>query len=197
MVAMRPDLPEQDHGDVLKFRPSSGTVAGYTGIVLMIVLAVYLVSADPGRGSVQVALGLGALAVLFWVSLVRPRAEVVDGVLVIRNMVRDVHVPLAAIDLVDVRHTLDVWVDDRRFTCIGIGYPLTESRKKAGRTGNTSTQRHGGGYPGMVASRIEQLAQAARYDAGTGAAEVRHTWAWPEIALFALLLGGLVATSLG
>lgn len=187
------ELPEPDADEVTRFRPSGGTLSGYVGIVLVLAIAAYLVVSDPGLGSARVALGLGVLALLFWVSLVRPRAEAHPETLVIRNMFRDAHIPLAAIDLVGVRQTLDVWVDDQRYTCIGIGHTLRDVRKMGPASGATAGGDQPKGYPGMVAARIESLAQAARYDAGDPG-PVRHQWAWPEVVLMALLMAAFAAT---
>ena len=194
MVAMpSAQLPEPGADAVTRFRPSGGTLSGYVGIGLVLVLGGYVVLSEPSVGSVRVALGLAILALLFWVSLVRPRANVHPETLVIRNMFRDAHIPLAAIDLVGVRQTLDVWVDDKRYTCIGIGHTLRDVRRIDRSTAGAPPRATG--YPGLVAARIESLAQAARYDA-TEPGPVRHEWAWPEVVLLAALVVGFVVSLL-
>lgn len=186
-------LPQPGADQVTRFPPSGGRVSGYVGIGMVLVLAGYLLVAEPGAGSLQAALGLAILAVLFWVALVRPRVEAHPGTLVIRNMLRDAHVPLAAIDLVGVRQTLDVWVDDQRYTCIGIGHKLRDVRRMG--TGQASASPAPRGYPGLVAARIESLAQAARYD-DTDPGPVRHEWAWPELVVLGALVVGFLAAVL-
>lgn len=186
-------LPEPGADAVTRFRPSGGTVSGYVGIGLVLVLAAYLVLSEPSARSVRVALGLAILALLFWVSLVRPRVEAHPDTLVIRSMFRDAHIPFAAIDLVGVRQTLDVWVDDKRYTCIGIGHTLRDVRRIDRSTAGAPPRATG--YPGLVAARIESLAQAARYDAGEPG-PVRHSWAWPEVVLLAMLVVAFVVSLL-
>ena len=190
------ELPEPDPDAVTRFRPSGGTLSGYVGIGMVLALGLYLLVAEPGATSVRIALGLAILALLFWVSLVRPRVEAHPRTLVIRNMFRDAHIPLAAIDVVGVRQTLDVWVDDRRYTCIGIGHTLRDIRR-LDKSGSAAAGTQPKSYPGLVASRVESLAQAARYDE-RDPGPVRHRWATLEVALLvALVLAFAVALLLG
>ena len=196
MVAMpSAELPDPGADAVTRFPPSGGTLSGYVGIALVVVVAGYLLAVEPGAGSVQAALGLAILALLFWVSLVRPRVEARPGTLVIRNMFRDTYIPLAGIDLVGVRHTLDVWVDDKRYTCIGIGHTLRDLRRQDKASSRGAAGQEPKGYPGLVASRIESLAQAARYD-DHAPGPVRHRWAPLEVTLLVVLVLAFLAALL-
>ena len=119
-----------------RFKPTSGMLAGFFGLAIALGLLGYvLVSVHTLTG---LRLGIVAVfaVVLVWVTQLRPRATAYPGVLVLRNSLRDTEVPLALVDEVSVRHTLNVWVGDRRYVCIGVG---RSSRRllKGGRRGSS------------------------------------------------------------
>lgn len=140
------DLPGRSEDlSPVRFQPTGGTASGYAGIALVLVPAAYLLLTEPGLRSTRIALVFALLAVVFWIGLVRPRASATTRTLTLRNMLRDTHIPLAAVDTVAVRQMLMVWVGDDRYTCVGIGHPLRQSKKQARSRGATGVQGHGGG----------------------------------------------------
>jgi hypothetical protein len=124
----------------------------------------------------------------------------------LRTAVRAAEVRRARIDGVSVRQTLNVWVGDRRFVCIGIGSSV-RSMLKQGRRSQSSllgTGRWGQfaemaeraapdqtamPYQAWVVSRIEELAEQERRRLGGRSAEgeVRRLVAWPEVGAMVLL----------
>jgi hypothetical protein len=199
---MAPDTP------VERFRPSSGAPLGWVSIaVLAVVLVVALVS-EPNLLGVRIALGIALAAALVWAVLLRPRATAYADTLVLHNMVSDTQLPLAGIEAVTVRQTLNVWVGERRYVCAGIGRsPRQLLRQRSRTTGALEFQRAdlsgtgAGGpvlgdvdYAGFVESRIEELARAARRD-GRASTPVRRQWAVPELSAL-LTLAAAFAVSL-
>jgi hypothetical protein len=195
-----------DRTPVERFKPTNGLVIGYVGLALVVLLVVYLVLVDRSGTGFSVALGVAFFGVVIWVTQVRPRAVAYPHRLLLRNSVRDTEVPLALIDGVSVRQTLNVWVGDRRFVCIGIGSSV-RSMLKQGRRSQSSllgTGRWGQfaemaeraapdqtamPYQAWVVSRIEELAEQERRRLGGRSAEgeVRRLVAWPEVGAMVVL----------
>src|SRR5437763_1176736 len=103
---------------VQKFKPTSGRALGLLGIVVMVLLIGYVAASEHDLLALRVSLGLGILALLIWMTLLRPRADAYEDSLVLHNMVSDTRVPMASIDAVVVRHTLNVFIDEDRYTCV-------------------------------------------------------------------------------
>jgi hypothetical protein len=164
---------------------------------------------EPNGTGLSFVLGAACGIALIWTVLIRPRATAYAQMLVLHNPVTDLHIPLAGIDAVIVRHALLVWVGERRYTCPGIGRssrslarrrsrgPLailgleqTDDRLGAGQLADIDPTAD---YASFVEQRIAELGRAARRDAPlAGPAVVRRTWAWRELAV----LGGLAAAFL-
>lgn len=198
----------RDSVPVERFKPTNGFAIGYVGLALVVLLVGYLLLVDRSGTGLSVALAAAFFGVVIWVTQIRPRAVAYPDRLLLRNSVRDIEVPLASIDAVSVRQTLNVWVGDRRFVCIGIGESV-RSMLKQGRKSQSSLLGTGRWhqfsemaeraapdqtampYQAWVVSRIEELAdQERRRLAGVAADdEVRRLVAWPEVlAMVALAL---------
>lgn len=191
---------------VERFRPTSGRVLGYAGLVAVVGLVVYLAVAVHTLNGLRLALGLIFFGVLIWTTQLRPRAAAYPDVLRLKNVFRDATVPLAMIDDVTVRRTLNVWAGHERFVCVGIGQSLRSMVKAKSRgpsallgfdrleayTQQSTPPRPDQtamSYSSFVEVRIEALAaDAKRLGKGTDL-RPRRTWAWPEIA--ALVVTGL------
>lgn len=181
-----------------KFKPTSGRAIGSLGIGVMVTLIVYIGITEHDVLALRVCLALALMALLIWVTMLRPRAEAYADTLVLHNMISDTRLPMVFIEAVVVRHTLNVWIDDVRYVCVGIGRStrsmvkrrspgpsallgageLTQERLGQGESANIGS---GAEYANFVETRIEGLASAARRDR-LPAAPVRRTWAVPEIA---------------
>jgi hypothetical protein len=196
---------------VQKFKPTSGRALGVLGIGVMVLLIGYIAATEHDLLALRVSLGLGILALLIWMTLLRPRADAYEDSLVLHNMVSDTRVPMASIDAVVVRHTLNVFIDEDRYTCVGIGRSsrsmlnrrtpgpmalLGAGQPDEGLTlGQSAKIGAGAEYANFVETRIDGLARAARRDA-LDVPPVRRTWAVPELLALGVLGVGLVLSLL-
>ena len=110
-----------------------------------------------------------------------------------RGMFSTHRVPLAAIDTVVVTQVLAVKVGDQRFVSPVIGYTVRQTMKAQGARRAGADRRRSGpaqDHQAFVEARIAYVAQDARDRLGIRkgspeqqalAADVRRTWAWPEI----------------
>ncbi len=195
---------------VEKFRPTNGEILGWGSIAALAVLLVVAVVSEPNLTGVRVALGFAVAMVAVWAVLLRPRATAYADTLVLRNMVSDTHLPLAEVDDVSVRHTLNVWVGEARYVCAGIGRSTRQmtGRRSRGalsaiglqqaddRMGIAQVGQIGSGsdYATFVETRIEDLARSARRDLRGEPPPVRRLWAVPELAALGLFVAGFAAT---
>lgn len=190
---------------VERFRPTSGRVLGYTSLVVIAGLVVFIAVGVHTITGLRIATGLLFAGVAVWVTQLRPRATAYPDVLHLQNSLRDSTVPLAAIDEVSVRRMLSVWVGEQQYVCIGIGTPLRRL-VKGGSRGPSSllgfdrledyTERStplapdqsAMTYPEFVELKITDLVRDAKRSAGPdapAASRPRHSWAWPEIIALA------------
>lgn len=193
---------------VERFKPTSGLLLGYAGLAACVVAVGYVAWTAHTLTGLRVALGAVFFGLLVWVTQLRPRATAYADHVVLKNVVRDAHVPLAVVDEVAIGQTLNVWVGDRRFVCIGIGQSLREdvrSRRRREQTLGTSrmseltvraerasTDERASSYQTFVVTRLEELVEAAK-KRHAGAADrlpaPEHRVAWPWAA--ALAVSGL------
>lgn len=191
---------------VERFKPTSGVLPGYAGLVAAALAVGYVAWSAHTVTGLRVALGAVFFAVLVWVTQLRPRATAYPEHVVLRNAVRDAHVPLAAVDEVAMGQTLALWVGDRRFVCIGIGQSIRDDmrgRRRREQTLGTSritefvlkaeranSDERAMSYQTFVVTRLEELVdQARRRRDIEPAAPARHQVAWPT--LVALVVTGL------
>jgi hypothetical protein len=188
---------------VERFKPTSGALLGWTGLVCAAVAIVYCAFAVHTVTGLRVALGAAVAAVVIWLTQLRPRATAYPHHLVLQNVVRDTAIPLGAIEEVSVRQSLQVYAQDRRHVCIGIGEPLREELKRrrrhqqsllgssrwgefAARAERAAPDQTAMSYPTFVVTRIEELVdEEKRSLAGRDPGRVNRAWAWPELAVLA------------
>ena len=162
-------------------------------------LVVLTAVAEPNLTGVRTCLLVALAGVLVWSVLLRPRATAYDDELVLHNQVSDWHLPLAEVEDVAVRHTLNVWVGGRRYTCPGIGrasrqmirgqggQPSSVFARRDSRTGAGDAAGIGEvSYATFVENRIDELARVARREGGTPP-PARRTWAVPELTAAGVL----------
>jgi hypothetical protein len=195
---------------VQRFKPTSGAVIGYGGLVATVAVAVLVAVEDRHVSGVRVVCLLGALAVLIWAALLRQRATAYRETLLLRHMFSDTELPLARIDGVLVRNTLNIWIGETRYICAGIGRSTRQMTRRRSRgalsaiglqqaddrmavtqAGEIGT---GSDYPTFVETRIEDLAKSARRDLRGEPPPVRRLWAIPELAALGLFLAGFLLT---
>lgn len=176
------------------FKPTSGTVMGVLGLAAAGMVVVLVVVTDRSVAGLRTALVAALAGLLVWMVLLRPRVRAYADTLLLRNMASDTSLPLAGIESVVVRHTLNVWVDGRRYTCSGIG---RSTRSMLGAKGRGPAVDTGGqDYAGFVESTIEDLAGSARRDRREEPPPVRRRWALPELAALVVLSLALVGAIL-
>ena len=204
-----PATPDDDR--VLeRFKPTTGLFIGIAGLLVAALALGYVVLNV--HTVVGLRIGLGAVfgAVVVWVSQLRPRVTAYTRDLHLKGSVRDVRVPYVLIDEVTMAQTLNVWVGDRRYVCIGIGRSLgSDIRQRA------KKERHGSllgssrshefsekaevaapdqtamSYHTFVVTRIEELVDQAKRElrrsgGSTEGVEVRKPYAVPEIVALAV-----------
>lgn len=172
------------------FKPTSGMLLGTVGIVVAGLVVVLVVLTERSVGGLRTALVAALVGLLVWMVLLRPRVRVYADTLVLRNMTSDVHVPLASVDSVAVRHALIVRVDDERYSCPGIGKSTRSMVRPEGR--GPSLLSGSQDYVRFVETTLEDLARSARRDAKGEQPPVRRQWAVPELAAAGLFVGALV-----
>ena len=174
---------------VHSFKPTSGTAVGLLGLLTAVFVIVLAASTERTLFGLRAGIIAALAGLLAWMTLLRPRVKAYADTLMLRNMASDTYLPLARIDNVLVRHTLNVWVDDRRYSCAGIGRS-TRSIARARARGPEAVQ--GDDYVTFVETTIEDLARSARRDLRGAAPPVRTQWAIPELVALAVLTLGLV-----
>ena len=206
---------DSDHQrPVERFKPTTGTFVGYTGLAIALFALVYVVLAVHSMVGLRVALGALFGAALVWVTQLRPRAAAYPDALLLKGSLRDTMVPYVVIDEVALGQTLNIWVGERRYVCIGIGLSIgadLRQRAKKQRQGSLlgSSRAHefsekaelaapdqsSMSYQIFVVTRIEELIEQARKLARAGAPpEVQQAYAVPEIVTRVVTGVAFVAT---
>ena len=98
---------------VHRFRPTNGTAVGVAGLLTATAVVVLVLLTERSATGLRVAIAAAGVAVLVWAVLLRPRVVASEETLLLRHALSDVHLPLAAVEDVVVRSTLNVWVGER------------------------------------------------------------------------------------
>jgi len=203
---MAPTNGTKPGAPIVRFRPTNGFIIGYTGLAMCAFAVVYVAVSVHTLTGLRVGLGFALAGVVAWVSLLRPRAAVFPGVLRLKNSMMDIEIPLVLIDAVTVRQTLNVWVGERRYVCVGIGrsrhsmfksnrrgvamlFGMERLQKYAEDADRPANDQTGMLYETYVVTSIEELVEDARKNLGGEPPQgrVRRLPAWPEIAALAVL----------
>jgi hypothetical protein len=188
---------------VQRFAATGGRFSGILGLITVAVVLVLAAMARDAGTPLGVAILAALGGVLFWAAFLRPALWVTASQhLVLRGMFHTDRVPLAAIDKVAVGQVLTVTVAERRLSCPAVGYTVRQIVRDRSRTPSmaaepVSAAPHEARRPqAFVEARIQHLAQEARDLSGVRkgspeqaelAAQVRRTWAWPELTALVLL----------
>lgn len=188
-----------------RFKPTTGLFIGWAGIAVAAFALGYV--ALNVHTVVGLRVGLGALfvAALIWATQLRPRVTAYTRDLRLWGSLRDARVPYAAIDQVTLGQTLNVWVGEQRFVCIGIGKSLAADVRQRAKKENQGSllgksrlrelsdkadlaglDQTAMDYQTFVVTRIEELVdQAKRQRRLSGDTSevppVRRAYAVPEI----------------
>jgi hypothetical protein len=202
-------------GDRL-FRPTSGTVLGWTGVVLALVGLGAALVGDHTIGGARFALASAIFGLLVYCFMLRPRLVIRRAELELRNPFGSWHVPLAGVRRVVVRAVTRVYTDERRFDGVAVGRPVRSMVR------GKQVRQRSVGVPGLGASRITEDPEATRVPRGqldadmvadfvveqilAAADRARETaepartpvrsWAWPELTVLSVLVVALVVTLL-
>lgn len=191
-----------DEPVVERFRPTSGRVLGPLALLIAVTVLVVAVPQLPDARAWRAGLGATFFGLLAWSSMLRPSVRVVGSDLVLRNMVDVVHIPLAAIERVVIRHVLAVSAGGRRFVSPAVSRKSRHAVRRtfAERTGQTLREDPTKvTYADIVESRILGLCELDRIRRGVAASgeeqralagEIRRDLSWPVV-------GGLVVSGLG
>jgi hypothetical protein len=189
---------------VERFKPTGGQFVGYAGLAAAALAIGYVALNVHTPTGLRVALGAAFFGVVVWVTQLRPRATAYPHHVVLKNSVRDAHVPLAAVDEVALGQTLNLWVGDERYVCIGIGQSIREDlkarRRKQDVTGGgsrltqltlmaerASTDERAMSYQTFVVTRLEELVEKAKREpVADPHPPARHVVAWPEVVALAV-----------
>lgn len=204
-------------GDAARsFRPTSGTVVGWVGIVVVVVAVVDVLVDGHTLSGIRFALGAAIFGLLVWCFLLRPRVVIRSADLELRNPFGSWHVPLAGVRRVVVRAITRVYTDEGRFEGIAVGRPVRSLAR------GRRTQRQTIGVPGLGATHRTMPAEPARRPKGDLDADMTadfvveqilaaadraraaapapgtptRTWAWLELGLLAVLVAALVVSLL-
>ena len=200
--------PVSSHQPVERFKPTSGLFLGYVGVGVAVFVLGYVLVFERTLTGLQIALGAVFFGTLVYITQVRPRATAYPQHVVLRNSVRDAHVPLAAVDEVSMGQTLNVWVGGTRYVCIGIGNTLRSDYKARRRRmvddSNLGTSRFSEmrrkadlanlderamTYQTFVITRLEELVDQAKREHGrrdVAPGRPHQVVAWPEVALLSI-----------
>lgn len=198
------------HEQTQWFRGTSGMVWG----ILAFVIAAGVIALDLAGGwHVQVVLGALLFAVLAYASLIRPRIGVQRDRLILDQMFSTTEIPMAAVRSTSIGRTFEAKTASHSYVSAAVGRSLRQALK--GQVVRDTQLKRGGtvelpptkpnemSYADFVVERIHGRAVEARErahieDASPEQAEldaqVRRTWAWPEIAATAVLLVAFVVS---
>src|SRR5665811_1307179 len=182
---------------VERFKPTNGGVIGVAGLLFVGVAVGYVLFSVHTVTGLRVGLGAAFFGLVVWVTQLRPRATAYPYALRMKNSLRDTRIPLTLIDEVAVGRTLNVWVGDKRFVCIGIGKArktIFKSSKRGAATllgferlheyaeeaDRPHPEQNATLYETFVVRRIEELVDAAKRELRGAPVEgkVRHELAW-------------------
>jgi uncharacterized short protein YbdD (DUF466 family) len=191
---------------VERFKPTNGFVMGYAGLALVVLTIGYLIVSQHTLVGLRVGLASALFGVVVWVTQVRPRAAAYPRTLLLRNALRDVEVPLGLVDDVSVRQTLNVWVGDERYVCIGIGNSvrsMVKTKKKdrpsmlgasrwhefSERAEKAAPDQTAMSYTTWVTTRIEELVEKEKkeHPDDPQPPSVHRSLAWPEVVALTVL----------
>lgn len=190
---------------VERFTVWSSKIVGVIGLVAVAVIVLLGVTGAGGDYHPAVYAVCGLIGVVIWVVIIRPEVAIAGDRLVLRNPLNKVGIPLAAIEQIAVRRWVAVRVGDRTLTNAGISRSRRQGVRDDQRKDVTGIEIAALSYGAIVERRIQRQAEEARDRQGIKlhsdeqlalAADVRKTWAWPEIAALAVLSVAVVVTML-
>ncbi|WP_148256560.1 PH domain-containing protein [Kribbella flavida] len=182
---MKAKVPESE-----QYLSTSNRITGVVVMVIGLIALLDIVLEWRTLGGLVVGSLIGALMVVTYIGLVRPSVTLRPDGLLIRNHVRDHHVPWNKVADADVTDLLRVETESgRRIRCPGVQLVMKDLRKQ--RVGGRKLSAENSiTRADFVVDRIDNHRER---HAGTATGEVSTRWAVPELAvLTALVLTALV-----
>lgn len=185
-----------------RFGPTQGLVTGWVGMVAVAAVTVGVLADRQDVVGIRIALMALCFGVVVWCFMLRPRVGVEAGRVHLINPLRDTSIPVTRIDQFSIGAATAVRVGERKYVGIGVG------RKR--NLGSAYRQRAGGmhgrlqeigtpsrqvtGLADFVERQIDDSRSLAKYDPPLEDQEIHRIWAVPELAVFGVLLVGVVVT---
>lgn len=168
------------------YGPTSGTVAGWIGIVLAAVVVGVLLVNERSEGGLRAALAIALVGVVVWCYLLRPRILIRPATVVLRNAFSDWEVPLSAVQEVSVRTVTGVYTAERRYDGIAVGRTVRSILRSQGKGSGDETAD-------LVTGQIMRAAARAR-ESGEPAGTPVRTPARPELVVAGVLAAALLVS---
>ena len=179
----------QDGLEIL--RSGGSRVMGYVGVLLGLAVVVMVLVDGYQSNEWKVLAGCALLGFACWVVLIRPTVALTADRLLVRSMVSEAWLPLASVEEVRISQFVVVRAGGRTWSSTGLGRNRHQVLRLGRGDANPRTEKSD-----LVEDRIRQGADDARARAGIQrlsdeqfalAAGVRRSWAWPVIAILAML----------
>jgi hypothetical protein len=196
------------------FAPTTGRVLGVITLVIGAVILVDIIvewRTWPGLTTAAVVLAVSAFV---WLALVRPSVVAYPDVMVIRNILSDVHVPWHLVESVAIAPVLTVVAGGRSYRSSAIAVSGSDRRalRRAQRASveaatqriptsaaelvNRPTTPADLGPSQYVVTRLTMLAEKHAEDS-KHVTEVQRHWRWPEFVFIAVMVAlAIVAAQL-
>ena len=139
-------------GEIERFRPTNGRLMGALGLLLCACAVFVLVAYEAPHVAVPGVLACLFVAVLVWMSMLRPSVTASETDLHLRSLFESVRIPLASIDTAVVRRYLLVRSGGRKYICPAISRPLRKTVRTEMRWSGQSLMT-----PGVSAERLGEL----------------------------------------
>jgi hypothetical protein len=194
------------------FRPLFGRIlAVVVGVIVLLGLAGFVVIGD-GAALVRYAWGPLFVAVAAFAAFWFPSISVAEHEVTVRNVLSTVHVPWPAIQRVDTKYALTLYLPEGRKVSAWASPAPNRYAAQVGATRDSklAARDQGGAIrPGdlletpsgavafVIRRHWEDLREDGRFDAGVEPGSVRREWHWPLIlTMGALLLATLLGIAL-
>lgn len=163
-------LPD-DAGKVVEtVTPTNGQAAGWTGLVVGLVMAA--VAVFEGSAWVMVVFGL-VMSTVSWAVLLRPRVLMTERGVLLANVLVDTYLPWTAVDRASVRQTLMIVSGSKTYHGVAGGRTGRQRAREGRQTRKQNERIERDGSPGL--SNPGQEVRARQEHIGVGYAEHLET----------------------
>lgn len=173
---------DPEFGDVVeRFKPTSGLVVGWAGILLAVLVIGYVVLQERSVDGLRLGLGVALAGAVVHVTQIRPRATAYARHVRLHGQLSDTYIPYVAVNQVALGQTLNVYVGRKRFVCAGVGrkvgfemrqrvrsqgtsslFGANRAYQYVGREETTHVDEPRTSYASFVLDRLERLVEQAR-----------------------------------